>query len=248
MNHFYGWKPDLPDHRDYAFAEHVDTTKALPSSVDLEPLCTPVKDQGALGSCVLNALAGHDEVNEQINGIKPVVILSRLFMYYNTRVIEGTVRQDSGCMVRDAIKSLVKTGVCAEVLWPYVISKFTNKPTAKTYTDAVPREAQVYAQLNTLADMKTRLASGRSFIGGFSVYESFESEQVAKTGIVNLPEKGEQLLGGHGVHTIGYDDATGRFKVRNSWGAAWGIRGCFTIPYEYWTNRNLSDDFWVVLK
>ena len=94
--------------------------------------------------------------------------------------------------------------------------------------------------------MKGCLASGYPFIFGFTVYESFESAQVAQTGHVPLPQEGEQVLGGHAVCAVGYDDANQWFIARNSWGTGWGMQGYFTLPYTYLTSRSLSSDFWTV--
>jgi C1A family cysteine protease len=52
------------------------------------------------------------------------------------------------------------------------------------------------------------------------------------------------VLGGHAVLAVGYDDATQRFTIRNSWGANWGQGGYFTMPYPYLTTSGLSSDFW----
>ena len=54
----YGWVPDLPDHRDIAYRAVYRIPRALPSSIDLRAQCPPVEDQGQLGSCTANALAG----------------------------------------------------------------------------------------------------------------------------------------------------------------------------------------------
>ena len=81
---------------------------------------------------------------------------------------------------------------------------------------------------------------------GFTVYEAFESQQVAQTGVLNMPQPGERSMGGHAVMAAGYDDAQKRFIVRNSWGTGWGQNGYFTMPYDYLTSRNLSDDFWTI--
>jgi C1A family cysteine protease len=94
--------------------------------------------------------------------------------------------------------------------------------------------------------MKGCLAEGYPFVFGFTVYESFEGVPIAKTGILNLPKKTEKVVGGHAVLAVGYDDTGARFIVRNSWGAHWGQKGYFTIPYSYLLNENLSDDFWTI--
>ena len=94
--------------------------------------------------------------------------------------------------------------------------------------------------------MKSCLAEGYPFVFGFTVYESFESEAVAKSGKLNMPKKGEAQVGGHAVMAVGYSDSSKRFIVRNSWGTSWGLNGYFTMPFDYLLNENLSDDFWTI--
>jgi C1A family cysteine protease len=219
----------------------------MPPSVDLRSSCPPVVDQGELGSCTANAIAGaleFDQMKEKLDDIFPP---SRLFIYYNERVIEHTVTEDSGAMIRDGIKSVAKDGAPHESLWPYNIANFKNKPSAAAYKDAAKHPAILYQRLTqTLDQLKGCLASGYPFVFGFSVYESFESQAVAKSGKVPMPKAKEKQIGGHAVLGVGYDDASKRFIVRNSWGTGWGMAGYFTIPYAYLTDSNLSDDFWTI--
>ena len=241
----YGWLPDLPDHRDFLFEQIRPVIVALPPSVDLRPTCSPVENQGQLGSCTANALVGTLEFLERKDSVK-FIDLSRLFIYYDERVIEHTVKSDSGAQIRDGIKTLAKQGVCPEKEWTYNIAKFTVKPTVKCYNDGLQHKITSYHRILTLDDMRTCLAGGFPFVFGFTVYESFESQEVAQTGIVNLPKPNEQVLGGHAVVAVGYGDSQQRFIVRNSWGTSWGQKGYFTIPYQYLSDRNLSDDFWTI--
>jgi C1A family cysteine protease len=242
----YGWVPDLPDHRDHYYAAPLVNLGALPAKVDLTPNCPPVYDQGQLGSCTANAIAGAIEF-DRMKEHKAVWVPSRLFIYYNERVIEHTVNSDSGAQIRDGIKSVGKQGDAPETEWPYDIAKFTEKPPAKVYTDARKyRVVQYQRVLRNLNQMKGCLASGYPFVLGFTVYESFESPEVASTGVVNVPGPNEQEIGGHAVVAVGYDDSQQRFIVRNSWGSTWGKAGYFTMPYTYLTEPNLSDDFWTV--
>jgi C1A family cysteine protease len=237
--------PDIPDHRDFLYSAIRVAPAKLPPKVDLRPGCPPVANQGQLGSCSANALVGELEFLELKDKL-PLAYLSRLFIYYDERVIENTVNSDSGAMLRDGMKTLAKQGVCAEKTWPYIISKFRVKPSAASYKEALKHEITSYHRLLTTDDMRACLAEGYPFVFGFTVYESFESQQVAKTGILSLPSPGEKQVGGHAVVGVGYDDSQQRFIVRNSWGPTWGMKGYFTIPYEYLADRNLSDDFWTV--
>lgn len=243
----YGWLPDLPDHRDHLYAAPVANLRALPAKSDLRPQCPAVYDQGQLGSCTANAIAGAVEFDLMKEHAKEIFVPSRLFIYYNERVMEGTVNSDSGAMIRDGIKSVAKQGDAPETDWPYDIAKFADKPPKPVYTEAKQHRAVQYQRLvQDLNQMKGCLASKFPFVFGFTVYQSFESPEVAKTGQVPMPMSNEPELGGHAVLAVGYDDAEQRFIVRNSWGAKWGMAGYFTMPYAYLTQSSLSDDFWTI--
>ena len=138
--------------------------------------------------------------------------------------------------------------IAAETAWPYDITKFATRPPKKCYDAALANQALGYQRLTpVLSQLKGCLASGYPFVFGFSVYESFESAAVAKSGVVPMPDGSrEKMLGGHAVLAVGYDEGKQRFIVRNSWGAAWGIKGYCTFPYAYLLDTNLCDDFWTV--
>jgi C1A family cysteine protease len=242
----YGWIPDLPDQRDHLYAVPGPILSQLPPTADLTPQCPPVYDQGHLGSCTGQAIAGAIEFERMKQGLSDFVP-SRLFIYYNERVIEGTVNSDSGAQIRDGIKSVAQQGVCPESDWPYDISKFDQQPSAAAYQDALEDRAVSYQLVvQNLSQMKGCLASGYPFVFGFTVYESFETPAVAQTGHAPMPGPGEQQLGGHAVMAVGYDDSQQWFVVRNSWGGGWGMSGYFTLPYTYLTQSSLAANFWTI--
>ena len=242
---WYGWLPDLPDHRDLLYAKIAPKVARLPAKVDLRAGCSPIENQRTLGSCTAHALVGALEFLEKNDGA-PFVDLSRLFVYYNERVIEGTVNDDSGAFLRDGIKSLAKQGVCPEQSWPYAVSKFKKKPSASCYATARKHRIKSYHRINTHDEMRSCLAEGYPFVFGFTVYAAFESDAVAKSGVLHMPGKKEKVKGGHAVMAVGYNDSQKRFLIRNSWDTDWGMKGYFTMPYAYLTDRNLSDDFWTI--
>lgn len=234
----YGWRPQLPDARDRMYARRLGN---LPPAQDLRPSMPPVYDQGQLGSCTGNAIAGAMEYERDRQGL-PDFAPSRLFVYYNERALEGTVSSDSGAVIRDGIKVVNTQGVCPETLWPYDIGMFTVKPPQRCYVAATKDKAVQYESIQTLGDLKDALASSFSVVFGFTVYESFESQEVARTGVMPLPKKGESVVGGHAVLAVGYSDAKSHVIVRNSWGASWGDHGYFYMPYAYLTGSKVSSD------
>jgi C1A family cysteine protease len=243
----YGWIRDLPDGRDLLYAAPIAALPELPERVDLRDKCPPVYDQGELGSCTANAIGAalqFDQKKQRESDFVP----SRLFIYYLERVIEGTVDSDSGAQIRDGVKAVAKQGACKEEpTWPYDIKKFTDKPRKAAYDEAEEHQAIRYLRLTqALSQFKGCLASGYPFIFGFAVYESFESQEVARSGHVPMPKAKEALLGGHAVLAVGYDEDKQWFIVRNSWGKAWGMDGYFTMPYPYLLQGSLSSDFWTI--
>lgn len=243
----YGWHPDLPDHRDQLYSAPVATLQTLPPLVDLTSQCPPVYDQGQLGSCTANAIAGAIQFDQIKQSLPGPFVPSRLFIYYDERVIEGTVATDSGAQIRDGIKTVASQGVCPEPMWPYDINQFATKPPANCYTQALKNLVSLYQRITpTLSQLRGCLATGFPFVFGFTVYESFESAAVAASGQVPMPAPGEAVVGGHAVMAVGYDDPNQRFIVRNSWGAGWGKAGYFTIPYSYLTSAQLASDFWTI--
>lgn len=244
-NSRYGWIPDLPDERDFLYTLLAPTIVSVPKKIDLREFCSPIENQETLGSCTAQALVGNLEFLKR-QKLKKIVNFSRLFLYYNERLIRKTTDTDSGASLRDGIKTLVKAGDCLENLWPYEIDKFTFKPHKKAYDNALNYQILGYYRIGSIMEMKHTLSLNFPFVFGFAVYESFESEIVAKTGVVPMPKIEERMIGGHAVMVVGYDDTKKHFIVRNSWGEKWGDKGYCYMPYDYFINRYLSSDFWTI--
>ena len=152
-------------------------------------------------------------------------------------------------MIRDGIKSVARLGAPPEPSWPYVVGRFSTRPSRSAFAEALRHQALKYERLTpTLDQLRGCLATGFPFVFGFAVYESFESAVVARTGNAPLPKPHENLLGGHAVLAVGYDDGRRRFIARNSWGTTWGASGYFTLPYAYVTDPDLCDDFWTITR
>ena len=243
--HSYGWVPDIPDARDFLYTAIKARRLRLSAQVDLRKHCSKIENQGALGSCTAQALAGNLEfLDNRADG--QYTDMSRLFIYYNERVLIRTVDVDSGAMLRDGIKTLNKEGVCPESVWPYRIEDFSEKPSQYSYRIAKQHRIVTYHRILTLPDMLACLSEGFPFVFGFAIYESFEDHRTARTGVARMPKKTEKMLGGHAVLAVGFDQKTKRLLCRNSWGTGWGMDGYFTMPFEYL--KSLADDFWTIRK
>lgn len=254
INQYFGWKPDLPDHRDFYFSSF-RTPQSVAPSVDLRSSCPTPFNQFQLGSCTANAVAGAIKFNQTKQKFPVQFTPSRLFIYYNTRSLEGTINVDSGASLRNTVKSVNKWGAPPESFWEYDQSKFAIRPPTAAFTKGTLHKALVYQRVNQdIGAMQTCLSDGFPFVFGFSVYQSFESGAVTATGVVPMPTVQEFSLGGHAVMAVGYNasavDVNGipprHFVCRNSWGPSWGAKGYFYMPFEYLLNSDLSADFWTI--
>ena len=202
---WYGWLPSLPSQRPklcYAPRRGIIVT----ASQDNRDRSIAYFDQLELGSCTANSLLRQLMLLLKKQGA-PVFVPSRLMLYWLERFKEGTVDSDSGAMGFDGVAALKETGVCPEAMWPYDITKFRIKPPHPCF-DA----AEKHQLLNSMVvpqdedSVKSCLAEGYWVSYGFSVGKSFESDEVAKTGIAPIPAPGEAIVGGHEVLLAGYTD------------------------------------------
>jgi C1A family cysteine protease len=204
---------------------------------------------GKLGSCTANALGAAFDFDRRKQG-RNFMTPSRLFIYWNERDMEGTTTSDSGAYIRDGIKVLRKLGTPTEKTWPYLISKFIDKPPKPAYVEAEKNQSLTYERIlrpaNSVNDMLSCLASGYPFVSGIAVYESFETPKANSSGVIPMPSKTESLLGGHAILIVGYDQKKQQFIFRNSWGTTWGDKGYGYIPFNYLTNKGLASDMWVI--
>lgn len=269
-----GWRPDYPDFRDYTVAN--DNVKpmfgkvgvldadgtSLPKSVDLRKWCSPVEDQGMLGSCTANAGVGLVEYFER-KAFGKHIDASRLFLYKATRTLMHETG-DTGAFLRTTMGALALFGVPPEEYWPYDVSRFDEEPVTFCYAFAQNYQSIKYVRLDpantpskeTLGQVKANLAAGMPAMFGFTVYSSIT--QAEKDGKIPFPSKGERIEGGHAVLAVGYDDAlkvknemdgrqtTGAFLIRNSWGIGWGCEGYGWLPYEY-ALKGLAEDWWTLI-
>ena len=248
---WYGWKPDFPDPRDFRYKvvqpQRELKSVSLITEYDLYNT-SPCYDQSTIGSCTGNGIGFTEELNFIKVGRR--FMPARLFIYYNERLKEDSVQYDSGAQIRDGVSTLVEFGVCDEKFVPYNIADFRNKPSLLAYAEAIKHIAIEYRRIDNtnIVELVDCLSQGYPIVFGFTVFNSFESTQVAKDGIVGLPIPGEPVMGGHCCVIVGFDAEAQTFTIRNSWGTDWGIKGYFTMPVSYITNGQLASDFWMVTK
>ena len=257
----FGWIPDHGDPRDrsYAFWSAL-RAEELPQAVDWAkviqkyPSCY---DQGQTGSCVGQSLARMFHLRELLQGfpltpaLSPsegarVIKPSPMFIYYNARLMEGATDADNGCQIRDGLKTLLVDGCCDDSAWPLNVKFVTTKPFDSCYDEARAHTGLVYRRVDStnLQDLLSALALG-PVVGGVSVFTSFMD---AKNGEVQLPGDADSFEGGHALCWTGYDQGAKRFTFDNSWGASWGNHGRGSVPFDYLTDADLADDFWLLQK
>lgn len=264
-----GWLPQLPDIRDYT-PDHPEIaallaktplfqTTTLPNTVDLRQWCSPIENQGNIGSCTAHTAVALMEYFER-KTYGRYVDASRLFVYKTTRKLMHRTG-DVGGYLRVAMRALVMFGAPPEEFYPYDVAKYDEEPPAFCYALAANYKAIKYFRLdplgttkaNVLNQIKTYAAAGMPSMFGFSIYQSAYS---ATGGKIPFPTTGDSLVGGHAVNVVGYDDAyqitnsagvttIGAFLIRNSWGTSWGISGYGWLPYDY-VLKGLATDFWAV--
>ncbi len=284
-----GWLRDYPDFRDYTAEQdevpeslkmlgQKDSIKAmlkkagvaapvkvsLPVSVDLRAWCSPIENQGSLGSCTANAGVGMVEYFER-RAFGKHIDASRLFLYKATRnMLHWT--GDTGAFLRSTMGALSLFGVPPEEYWPYVTADYEKEPSAFCYAFAQNYQAIRYYRLDPprtdkaalLKRIRAYLAAGLPSMFGFTVYSSYR--QAAATGKIPYPTPGERIAGGHAVVAVGYDDSMriknanpravetkGALLIRNSWGTGWGSGGYGWLPYDY-VLSGLAVDWWSLLK
>ena len=283
-----GWLPDYPSLQDHTLhtdqvspkrkargqIQSVSTMLAtlgattpplqLPTSADLRAWCSPIENQGSLGSCTAHAGVGMVEYYER-RAFGKHIDASRIFLYKTTRnLLKST--GDTGAFLRSTMEALVLFGVPPEEYWQYVIADFDKEPGAFCYAFGQNYQAINYYRLDPpgttpaalLNQIKSNLVAGLPSMFGFSVYASYT--QAATTGKIPFPTAGEKIVGGHAIMVVGYDDTmkiknsnagavetTGALLIRNSWGTAWGTAGYGWLPYEYLLKR-LATDWWSLIK
>lgn len=239
----YGWKKQEHDARDSFFG--VQEPVELPASFRIVEGMPEVWDQGQTNSCTAHAASAAYEYELSQQHL-PDFMPSRLFLYYNERIEEGTTNQDAGATIRDSVKALAKYGTLPENYWPFS-ERVSQKPADGDYQLAIRNIVTSYSAVpQVLQSIKTAIFQKHPVIFGFLVYESFESHEVARSGIQPMPSPTEQCLGGHAVLAVGFDDSKKAFWIRNSWGTDWGQEGYFLMPYDYIINAKLASDFWII--
>lgn len=246
----YGWIRDLPDPRDHHLSlTYEEATADLPASHSLRSKMPAVYNQGELGSCTANAIGACVQYQQmKQKEAEGNHVPSRLFIYWNERELEGTTQSDSGAAIRDGMKVIGSVGAPPEEDWPYNINKFTVKPSAQAFSDALKYTARYGRVTQSIHSFKASTYFGRPIVFGFTVFSSFETG-IGSDGIMPMPDfSREQVLGGHAVVIIGYKEIRNQlyFEVRNSWGANWGDNGYFWMPAAFAIDSTLCSDFWHV--
>ncbi len=241
-------KKSPDDARDYVYQpKQKISIKKMPVKVDLtSKLGVKPYNQYDIGSCTANATAAAIQFLQKLGGLKKVMP-SRLFIYYNSRAIAGMENEDSGAYLRDVVKAINKQGYVAEKDYTYTRKNLFAKPSDEIYKAAASNVIAGYERIEdgNVTKMMACLAEGYPFVFGMVVYN--QSYSIAeKTGVMPMPKKNDDVIGGHAVIAVGYDSDRKAFIVRNSYGTSWGNKGYFLLPFDFADNPKLMWDCWVL--
>jgi len=215
--------------------------KVVNKKVDLSQFCSSIRDQGVEGSCTAFATIACMEFIEKKFNKNNYIDLSESFTYYVTRanIMKESPITDSGAYISDVIESLVQYGTCRLSTCPYVDNPLLEPP-PNAYSEAKAYHVVQYANIISIEAMKAVLDSGYAIIGGFVCYSNMYK---AAKGVIPLPNN--NVIGGHAVLFVGYDDSTQLFKFKNSWGTFWGDNGYGYLPYNYFHSGDITE-LWVI--
>ena len=216
---------------DFRDVMYIRGSAPLRPIVDMRDFASAVEEQLDVGSCIGNAIVGAYEILLKREA-HASVDLSRLFVYYNARLLEGTTGTDDGATVRDGMKALSADGVCLESLWPYDVKLLYEKPSDAAYADAKRHRIKNYYRLTSVEDMLDALNSNTPVVVGTSTYNGF-SGLSASSPIIHKPCASDKLTGSHAMCLVGYDLEKKLFLVRNSFGTDWGASGYCWITFEF---------------
>jgi C1A family cysteine protease len=235
----YKLYPSNIDYRDHYFRTISFNNEPLPYSIDLIDKLPAIQSQLNIGSCLAHALNGAVYATA-----KRPFLLSRLMLYYLYRDDKNA---DNGGSIRDGLKVLANIGYSREKYWPYKPEKFAIEPTSEAFFDASKNKISAYQRIeNNSTLLCSALAHGCPIVVGMRVYESFESKEFAKTGVMKMPESNEKILGAHAVLITAYDMESKTFTIRNSWGKEWADNGYFTVPFEFVENDRNVFETWII--
>ena len=280
-----GYLKSLNSHRDYS-PQHKEVAKLyskMPrletslskvkgtktNSVDLRSKFSPIRDQGAIGSCTAFAASGLVEYFE-IQTNNAYTPISTRFTYKTTRnLLKFT--GDTGAYLRTVMGSIALFGSPPEEYWEYNGAPaeqnpdFDIEPTAFCYAFAQNYQSIKYVRLDQpnvtptqlVNVLKEYVTNGLPSMFGFTCYSSLWQSN-NNGGLIPYPTSTENIVGGHAILIAGYDndkkivntldnsETVGAFLIRNSWGTSWGESGYGWIPYAYFTDR-LADDCWTII-
>lgn len=249
---------DPKDSRDYKISSLKGTNKpnisSLPNKVDYSNEMSSIKDQDGTPMCVGFAVAAVREWQQQQEYIterkeksnyireEDEYDFSDAWIYWNCKKIDNFPNSD-GTSIRAAMKVLNKIGVPQEKAWPF--SEDMNNPgEPESWSKMTARWNIIksYHRITNLNQLLDYLANHGPVVTGVLVFKTFYYPD--NKGHVNMPNSGEEPLGGHGICLTGYDKDQKKIFFKNSWSTKWGDQGFGSIPFKYWKKYSL--DSWAL--
>lgn len=245
-----GWLPDPPkashERPDFDAAPMFRAAPPPPPSANIRHLVVDVLDQGALGSCVANAILQAVRCSHVRQGVQGAKLGSRLFTYYLSRAYHHQTAEDSGTFLRLCFQGLAKFGFCPESVWPYSdgSERFKRMPSMAAFRAAFDQaNPTTYRRISAtgaerLDQIKRAIAAGYAVVFGTDVDNAFCSDVLSEP----LKPPRSNIAGGHAMMVGGYSDNV--FEILNSWGTDWGDGGWCRFSDEYMADL-ITRDIWI---
>ena len=243
-----GCLSEPPSAKDYTA---VPNLSSLPPRADLRANCSPVEDQGQIGSCVACTVVGALEYQERRSG-RSTTDLSRMFVYYNARRLSGTEGRDAGTTVPRGMAALLAYGAPPEDLWPYDTGRVGELPSDRAFAAARDHVPAEYARVSGLEHVQGAIF--RQYPVVFSASLPIRCyDEAGRTGVIPEPLQSEldevrTEVGRHAMLLVGYDLNEGVFIVRNSWGPGWGEAGYCRMTIDTFHAAAVGSMTWILGK
>ena len=249
MNKVLNVKKSERDERDYILEILVGVNNLNKSSsiCDYRNDLLEVRDQGSQGTCYAQSAACMKEWQEKKDYGLNEYLSPQFFYnnrnYWNDDKQDGNdINEDNGMTGRDVMRILKDIGICKESEYPYFKIEKASEIPIEIYNSASKNKISSYARIYSIDGLKHSLKYNGPCLITVPVF-NYGNEMWVQN-------NDEEMMGGHAMTVVGYNDIEKHFIIRNSWGSNWNDKGyCYYkyndwgLHWELWTTIDLQSSF-----